>query len=596
MAGYDDRFSREGYPQQNMRGVPYPSTSLHNTHTVHKCPTQVNNSITSLCAPIATMVPGIASREDLSSQCPTITPFSAINGSNLRVGHHPGLIMPSNTGASDANLEFELPEMHHMPLEAQSNAQLVNGSSGESAAIVTRVPVAKVAEVNGTSTETGDKHRPHKAMAAFQNTISHSNLKEVDSSEYYSNDDRTSLHAPVRKGQILLKIVSKPGSATLESYEGTTITESTDHGLHVPREIHDQVNASAGDSSTVARNPIPRNQQGDKCSEASGSEDRSTLGYNAPKATAAVAVPNISELPTTASEQGAVSSQMPHQDNATSGLDARFHVRPDNDQPLSNEVLKDNLHSAAKGDAVPAPEKMPERTVSPLDSTNEAHSQKISNVQSPDTTSAGSHNGRSDESGTSHIPSRKRKASQEIIDRNPTGNNNVLTKTQAATQPMDTISSEAATAANCGTSTQVQEEPLKVNPPSSAIAPVLGISIRNRGKRKIKPEIYVTDSQSLWTKWPYGNIRSYNVHTLFARLAETYELPPEQVWAVQFTFPSAKGEPSLVVSRKDPDSLGLLLKKMWEVAKSCKDDGRFQMYADPQIDPDAECELELEDY
>ena len=151
-------------------------------------------------------------------------------------------------------------------------------------------------------------------------------------------------------------------------------------------------------------------------------------------------------------------------------------------------------------------------------------------------------------------------------------------------QPSSAAASEA-------TSTHGQARILTLSLLGSAIASVPSMFSRSRSNRKVQPRISIADSHSSWTKWPYGDIRNCITDGLFARLAKTYDLPLEQVWALRFTFPNARDEPSVIVTRENSDSLGLLLKTMWEVGKSGEDEIRFRIHADPQINPDTECKL-----
>ncbi|MCJ1382433.1 hypothetical protein MMC17_005546 [Xylographa soralifera] len=536
------------------------------------------------------MAPSIAAQGNISLNGPPLAPFSAINGPVLRDSHNSAVIRSCITEASGATLEVALPKMPGMPLNAQSDVEQMKRSSGEIVAISVRASTTKVKEGNSTRNESGSILGPIKAKGVLQNTTSRSTLVEVVTSESHSSDDRNCHDLHTRRDHDLSKTMRIPGAVQMDSYKEAAIAGAVDRCLPRLSEMDDQMPAVASDSSTIARGRVLRNSHDDKCSIVFKPE------YGAFGTMEVVSTPKTLALPTAASEQRAMSNYIPHHDHAISGSDAQVAVDPDIDQPSSNEAFKDVLHPPSTVIPVSALLQLPQRLVPALESTIDVHPKEINKARCPDHIPVGLHTRRSDEasvtepSGVSHIQSRKRKAPQELIDQIPTVDNNPCTKTRATTQPSVIAVSKAANAANNGTSAQAQEWILKFLPQSSAIAPIPGRSTRDHGKRTIKPEIFVTDSQSSLTKWPYGDLRNHTIDSLFARLAKTYKVSREQAWAVQFTFLNEEDKPSLIVSRKNPDSLGQLSMKMWEVSKTCKDKTGFQIYADPRIDSDAKRE------
>ncbi|MCJ1395227.1 hypothetical protein MMC18_008110 [Xylographa bjoerkii] len=539
------------------------------------------------------------SREDslqaktLPLESSTITSFSAINGSVLHDNHLSTVVPSTLTEDNDATFEATLSEMPPTPLDAQYGIEQTKRNSGDTAASPVLSSAIKIARDNSSRNRSDNEQRSTKAKGPLHDTDSRSTYIDVVTSKNHGGDDRNRHDSPTRRDNSHWKMTGIPGSLHSHSYEGLSMNEAGDHSSSRSGKADDPLLALPSDTSTSPRDLASQDSYNYKYGTSSGPKYGYLRNSKASETTEAVSISETFGMHTAATEQKSASSYMHPQDRAIARRDEQVLVRPSIDQASAKEDHEDIGYPSSTVKSESNRVQLAQRYIQTLAFTTEAHLQEINNLRNPDHKSATQLN------GAANIESRKRRASQELIDRTTGVNKFARTHTRLTTKPLEPLSSEpleVTAGARCGSPTQIREGVPKTSLPSLAIAPAPGITISARDKHRVKPEIFVKDSQALWTKWPYGSLRDCTIDILFARLAKAYELPPAQVWAVQFTFPDAKDQTSLIVSREKPDSFELLHKQIWEVGKTFKAKGAFQIYADPHIDPDAESEVELEAY
>ncbi|MCJ1404557.1 hypothetical protein MMC11_007783 [Xylographa trunciseda] len=522
------------------------------------------------------MAPRAAPQNSLPLEIPSIIPFSAINSSALGAGQRSSLI--------------------RFPAAEGSDASLGVAPTGTSSTVSEIPSTELVAEKADSRNESGDRHRAQNSTGASQPTFSCPSPTEAVTSVYPAGNDRNYHDFPKRKVFIRWKTKELPVPLQPDNYEGPTRNEAEGDRLRRPGETKDQLLASASDSSKLQRNRVSDDTHDGKCGIASSQKHNGSTNSIALETTEVTSISGSLGRHVPALEQDAALNRIPLQDRALTDRD---------DQPSADEGHQDILCPSTTAISMSNGAQLEERPIPTLALTIEAHHQEMNHLPIPDHAPEISHGSQPDDTsmiepnGAADIRSRKRKASQEIIHRIPAVKIHTHMEIPTTTQPSGTPASEllkVTAAVKCGSSAQIWEDLPKASPPSSPNASAHGISITTRDIRKVKPEVYLKDSQALWTKWPYGNLRDHTIGTLFGRLAQAYELPPEQVWAIHFTFPDAKDQASLFVSRENPDSFKLLHKRIWEVGKTCKVKEVFRIHADPYIDPDAESELELDAY
>ena len=402
-----------------------------------------------------------------------------------------------------------------------------------------------------------------------------SNLSTVTRLAVVENKDKTP--------EIALQI---PESLRWVIYERSTTNVTDDHCLPRLDDRDDQLPTFIDSSKTPREQSIQTSNE-DECDTKPDSQCDDLREHNDLDTMKVLSISEAFGVHAGQPDQEAASNCIPLLESAIAGRNEQTLSRPGIEQPQANKTFEDVLLHPSTVNA---------RSDGVQSLTKNASHIEINNLRSsnhepenPSTTKP---------SGSSDIILRKRKASQGIEDQNPTARKNLATETRAIAAALAPKLPESIASVQCDNPPQIRECVPQAFPSSSPIvrAPAPGISASDRKLRKVKPEIYVRDRQGLWNRWPYGYLRDHTVDTLLAKIAQEYELPPEQVYAVQFTFPDTKDQASIVVSREELDSFRLLHEKVREFGKICRDKESFRIHADPRISENAESDTELEKY